>query len=120
MNNNTSFDMIIRDCIKENILKDFLSKHGGEIYNMIFEEFNMETALEVAKEDGKAEGEIRGKGEGVKALLEVLLGLDIPKPVIREKLYEKYSDMPEVIDKLLLHEDESSYSIAVDKKKVGE
>lgn len=73
MNNNTSFDMITRDCIKKNILKDFLSKHGGEI---------------------------RGKGEGAKALLEVLLGLDIPKPVIREKLYEKYSDMPEVIDKL--------------------
>lgn len=59
----SAIESAIRDCIHRGILKEFLEKHGGEIYNMIFQEFNMETALEVAE----SEGLVKGRTEGIAA-----------------------------------------------------
>jgi len=51
-----SFNDAIEYCIKNNILKDYLEKHGSEAYNMIFTEWNWDDALEVAREEGREDG----------------------------------------------------------------
>lgn len=61
----------IKYCIERGILEEFLENHGSEVYNMIFQEFNMDTALEVAESEGLAKGEsiglIKGRAEGIHA-----------------------------------------------------
>lgn len=62
----------IYDCLMEGIMTDFLQKHGSEVVNMLFAEFNMEEALkvrgeeqyEIGRTEGKAEGRAEGKAEG--------------------------------------------------------
>jgi len=46
----------IEYCIENNILKKYLKKHGSEVFNMIFAEWNWDTALKVAREEGREEG----------------------------------------------------------------
>ena len=41
------------DCINQNVLKEFLEQHRGEVINMLFEEWNLDDAVAVAKRDGK-------------------------------------------------------------------
>jgi hypothetical protein len=53
-----AFNDAIEYCIKNNILKDYLEAHGSEAYNMIFTEWNWDTALEVAHEEGREEEKI--------------------------------------------------------------
>lgn len=54
----------VKDCLKENIMKDFLATHGTEAINMLYTEFNMEDALEVRYEEGVEEGVERGLERG--------------------------------------------------------
>jgi len=44
----------VEDCINENILREFLQKHGGDVVNTLFREWNLDEALEVRAEE-KAE-----------------------------------------------------------------
>ena len=39
------------DCIDQNVLKEFLLKHKGEVINMLISEWNMDIALEVRGEE---------------------------------------------------------------------
>ena len=41
----------IEDCIKNNVLLEFLQKYGGEIVNMLYREWNLEDAMEVRAEE---------------------------------------------------------------------
>jgi predicted transposase/invertase (TIGR01784 family) len=49
-----SLKKAVEDCVKNNILKEFLQKHGGEIVNILFREWNLDDALE-AREEYRAE-----------------------------------------------------------------
>ena len=64
--------MAIEKCVNEDVLKDFLSSHGSEVFNMLLTEFNMEDALAVAKEEGEARGEARGIGIGMEKVFDLL------------------------------------------------
>jgi hypothetical protein len=55
----------VKYCIANDIMRDFLEVHGGEVSNMLFTEFNMDDALEVAREEG-IEAE-RARWQGVVA-----------------------------------------------------
>ncbi|GHU26130.1 hypothetical protein FACS1894164_16830 [Spirochaetia bacterium] len=46
----------IKDCIKKNVLREFLEKHSTEVLNMLTAEFDMDIALEVAREEAREEG----------------------------------------------------------------
>ncbi len=88
--------LAIRDCIQEGIFADFVKKHGSEVENMLFTQFNMEDALAVRYEEGVEDGIERGKTEAILDLLEELG----PVP---EKIREKIcciTDL-EVLGKLL-------------------
>lgn len=82
----------IKDCISRGILSEFLTKHGGEIYNMIFQEFNMETALDVAKSEGEFIGLAKGRLETAKNMKKE----GFPKDVIARVVGLD----PEVVDNL--------------------
>lgn len=58
--------MAVNECINQNILADFLTKHKGEVMNMSIFEYDEEEAKEVFKEDGRTEG----KAESILYLLE--------------------------------------------------
>ena len=43
----------VADCVKENILREFLEKHGGEVVSILNREWNWDEALEVRAEEAK-------------------------------------------------------------------
>jgi hypothetical protein len=69
-----AFISAINYCINNNILKDFLRKHGSEVLNMLFGEYNREIDIAVnrkeAWEDGLEEGREQEKLIIAKNLLE--------------------------------------------------
>jgi len=54
-----SLKLAIKYCIDNNILKDFLKKHGSEVFSMLYGEYRLEDEIAVVKreawEDGHAE-----------------------------------------------------------------
>ena len=62
----------IRYCIAHDIMGEFLSKHGSEVENMLFTEWNMDEAAAVTAEEARAEGERSGLEKAVRALDGVL------------------------------------------------
>ena len=59
MDRDSAISRAVGDCIRQNVLKDFLEKHGSEVHNMLFGEWNWDDAKRVwqkeAKEDGRNE-----------------------------------------------------------------
>jgi len=57
-------------------MKEFLEKNASEVLNMLFTEFDMDTAIETWKEEGRKEGLAKGKEEGLlKGKLEIAKNL---------------------------------------------
>ncbi len=57
--------LAIKDSIREGIFADFVRKHGTEVENMLFTQFNMDDALEVRYEEGLEDGIERGMERGM-------------------------------------------------------
>lgn len=53
-------------------MREFLQKHGSEVENMLFTEWNMEDALRVTREEGREEGLEEGMEKGILALADFL------------------------------------------------
>lgn len=51
-NDEAAITEAIKTCLSKNIFVDFLKKHGSEVVNMLFGEYDHNVALEVAKEEG--------------------------------------------------------------------
>jgi predicted transposase/invertase (TIGR01784 family) len=54
----------IKECINQDILKEFLETHGTEVTSMLYTEWNLEDALAVEREEGLEEGLEKGRQEG--------------------------------------------------------
>ena len=54
----------MEDCVRQGIMTDYIQKHGSEVRNMLFTEFNLDDAKEVWEEEAREEGRIQGKAEG--------------------------------------------------------
>ncbi|GHU07920.1 hypothetical protein FACS1894151_02990 [Spirochaetia bacterium] len=63
-------DKAVKDCMKENILKDFLKTISSEVYNMLFTEWNQEKALEVRYREGYGKGRDEGMEKGIEKGIE--------------------------------------------------
>jgi hypothetical protein len=67
---------VIEYCIKNNILKNYLTEHGSEVINMIFGEYDREMDIAVnrreAREEGLEEGIEKGRIEERQHFLELL------------------------------------------------
>ena len=61
-------ELAINEAIRDNVLKDILSKNKAEVTDMLLTEFDEKAYIEGVKKqsyaDGVAEGEVRGKIEG--------------------------------------------------------
>lgn len=61
----------IDDCIRRNVLKDFLESHKHEVYNMLLGDWNWDDALAVRYEEGVGKGFAKGVAIGeTKGLLQ--------------------------------------------------
>ena len=67
VNLNEAMAEAIRVCIKNDVLKEFLMRHGSEVCNMLFVEFDIDEAKEVWREEGIEKGKI----EVIKNFLEI-------------------------------------------------
>jgi predicted transposase/invertase (TIGR01784 family) len=82
----------IKYCIENNILKEYLEKHGSEAYNMIFSEWIWDEALEVAHEEGwedgleegMEKGREEGREEGIEFTARNALSKGIPVQTVQE------------------------------------
>ena len=61
----TAIALAIQDCIREGIFAEFVEKHGSEVENMLFTQFNMDDALAVRYEEGVEDGLERGIEQGI-------------------------------------------------------
>ena len=96
----------IRYCIAHDIMGEFLSKHGSEVENMLFTEWNMDEALAVTAEEARAEGRAAGRIEGERSGLEkgrkqMIQALDgvLSAEVIAEKLGLPLEYVQEILKK---------------------
>ena len=87
-----SFRSAIHYCIKNNILKDFLKKHGSEVINMLYAEYDPEVEMRVVREEALEEGREEGREEAHEEdrihFLE-LLNQDLTKEEIKERLQQQ-------------------------------
>ena len=56
----------IKECIEKGILADYLMRKGGEVINMLLEEYDYETDIEVQREEAYQSGEQAGLNKGRK------------------------------------------------------
>jgi hypothetical protein len=62
----------IQYCKTNNILRDFLTKLGSEVNNMLFAEWNLDDAKEVWQEEAWEEGMEKGWGDGIDSFCELI------------------------------------------------
>ena len=71
-----AIDLAVRECIVENILRDFLEQHRREVCDMCLTEFDEKKYEDVLREEGReeglAEGLEKGRFEERKTLLEIV------------------------------------------------
>lgn len=64
MNLSQAVETAVKECIRQDILKDFLMEQRNEVVAMSIYEYNEEYAMRVTYEDGEMAGYERGKAEG--------------------------------------------------------
>lgn len=98
-----AIQLAMNQCLAEGIMVDFIHKHGSEVINMLFTQFNLDDAMKVWKEEalteGRAEGLAEGRAEGLAPLIQI----------VRRKLNKKLT--AKEISALL--EEEESYISAI-------
>jgi len=58
-----SLKLAIKYCMDNNVLKDFLRKHGSEVFCMLYGEYNIEDEIAVAKREAREDGYAEGHSE---------------------------------------------------------
>ena len=59
-----AYEHAIKECIRQGILADCLTKRGSEVVNMLVAEYDYEMDIEVQREEAFEEGERLGRMEG--------------------------------------------------------
>ena len=60
-----AIDLAVRECIEENILRDFLEQHRREVCDMCLTEFDEKKYEDVLREEGREEGLAEGLEKGL-------------------------------------------------------
>ncbi|MCM1118316.1 MAG: Rpn family recombination-promoting nuclease/putative transposase [bacterium] len=55
----------VKDCLEEGILVEFMKKHGSEVVNMLYTQWNWDDAMAVEREEAYAEGLTQGISQGI-------------------------------------------------------
>ncbi len=91
-----AIEQAVDECIKENIMAEFLKVHRAEVMDVCITEYNEEKVMEAIREEGhmkgREEGRKEGREEGIRNTLQAVLdfGVDIQTAVT--KTAEKYGE----------------------------
>jgi len=77
-------EQAVKHCLKHDILKGFLEKHGKEIHSMLMTDWNWDDALAVRYEEGIETGREEGLEEGLEKTARNALSEGLPLEVIRK------------------------------------
>ena len=95
-----AIDLTVRECIEENILRDFLEQHRREVCDMCLTEFDEKKYEDVLREDGREEG----RSEERKTLLEIVQKLKegkTPEQLVADGMEKESVDSAITLRKLL-------------------
>ena len=88
-------------CVEHHIMQGFLEKHGSEVRNMLYTEWNIEDACRVAAEEalkeGLEKGIVQGKLEGEADSIRKLKGVLSPE-VLAEKFQLPLEEVLRILD----------------------
>jgi len=80
MDRDSAISRAVADCIRQNVLKDFLEKHGSEVHNMLFGEWNWDDAKRVWQREAREDGQ-----DELFALWESGISLEEAKKLLRKQ-----------------------------------
>ena len=96
-----AIDLTVRECIEENILRDFLEQHRRD---MCLTEFDEKKYEDVLREEGREEGLAEGRSEERKTLLEIVQKLKegkTPEQLVADGMEKESVDSAIMLRKLL-------------------
>lgn len=107
-----AIDLAVRECIEENILRDFLEQHRSEVCDMCLTEFDEKKYEDVLREEGREEGLAegiekglaKGRSEERKTLLEIVQKLKegkTPEQLVADGMEKESVDSAITLRKLL-------------------
>ena len=97
-------DLTVRECIEENILRDFLEQHRREVCDICLTEFDEKKYEDVLREEGREEGLAEGRSEERKTLLEIVQKLregKTPEQLVADGMEKESVDSAIMLRKLL-------------------
>ena len=99
-----AIDLAVRECIEENILRDFLEQHRREVCDMCLTEFDEKKYEDVLREEGREEGLAEGRSEERKTLLEIVQKLKegkTPEQLVEDGMEKESVDSAIMLRNLL-------------------
>ena len=99
-----AIDLAVRECIEENILRDFLEQHRREVCDMCLTEFDEKKYEDVLRAEGREEGLAEGRSEERKTLLEIVQKLKegkTPEQLVADGMEKESVDSAIMLRKLL-------------------
>ena len=87
----------VDECIKEDVLADFLRKHRAEVMDVCITEYNEERVLDAIREESYMEGREEGREEGIRNTLQTILNLGLDIQTAVTKTAESYQETEEKI-----------------------
>ena len=99
-----AIDLTVRECIEDNILRDFLEQHRREVCDMCLTEFDEKKYEDVLREEGREKGLAEGRSEERKTLLEIVQKLKegkTPEQLVADGMEKESVDSAIMLRKLL-------------------
>ena len=102
-------DKAVKDCIRDDILKEYLSSHKSEVVGMLLTEFDEkkyqeylikeahEEGLQTGREEGREEGLQAGREEERMRAIKMMYTLGISTDVIAEKMQMTEEEVTRII-----------------------
>ena len=87
-----AIQLAIDQCIREDVLKEFLQERGKEVMNVMTLDFTFERRLELQRAEAAEEGEKIGRVQGEKIGIHKILSEQIRKKLLKNKSLEQIAD----------------------------
>lgn len=88
----------IENCIRNDILENFLRRHRMEVTQLILTEYDEELHIKCEKELSREEGKTEEMERGIRCLIEGLQEVGVPREAAFEKVMSKYALKEEVAE----------------------
>ena len=93
----------IKECIEKGILADYLMRKGGEVINMLLDEYDYETDIEVQREEAREQGREEGTLQKTCSLIQKKLQKGKTISEIADDLEDTEENISHLIKEFHLH-----------------